>query len=767
MDSILDTLATNLAMTGFGQQQENPVGNGKEVPVRYDGKLKVMGKAKYAAEFEKEVESAANGKAMLYACLIQSNIPSGEIISMDTTAADRASGVIKILTPFNAPKLPIVKPQPPATRKLSLMQDRSVYYNGEPIGVVIAKSQVEAAYAAALVKVRYTQAPAKLHFEQRLNESRPPKHANAPKERTPGEAEASWAKATTVVEHTYTTPLQTHNPMEPHATIAAWDGEKLTVYDATQYISGDRQTLAKHFALPLDNVHVINPYVGGGFGSKGSTWSHVILCAMAAKTVDAPVRLALDRPQMFGPVGGRPATVQTIKLGTDSSGKLVAMSHNVILPASVMEDFLESAAQVTSMLYQCDSIETSHKMVDMNIGVQTFQRAPGESVGTTALESAMDELAIMLNMDPLQLRLLNYAEKDPGMQREWSSKNLRQAYTEAADRFRWADRNKTPGALREGNKRIGHGMATATYPANRSAAQAVIRLLPEGRIYIGSGTQDLGTGTYTIMAQTVMQELDVPWEKVEVKLGDSTLPKAPVSGGSQSAASVGPAVKDACEQLRLKLANMAISDPASQLYNARADDIVVKNGMLQSKTMPSHAEALTISIGRNKGMPVEEHGSGEPSQEAQRALSTHSWGAVFAEVAVDDSTHMVEVRRVVATYDIGQLLNGKTGISQLEGGVVWGIGLALTEATELDNVCGKIVNNNLAEYHVPVNADTQVIDVTAIDKPDIKFNPQGARGIGEIGITGIGAAIANAIYNATGKRVRDFPITPDKIMMAG
>ena len=752
MESTLDML----------QEQEKPVGNGKEMPVRYDGRLKVMGKAKYAAEFMEEFK----GKGLLYAYLITSNIPSGEILAMDTTAADRASGVVKILTPFNAPKLPIVAPQPPATRKLSLLQDRLVYYNNEPIGVVIAKSQVEAAHAASLVKVRYKPSSAKLHFDQRLGEARKPKHGNAPIARKPGEAEASWAKATTVVEHTYTTPLQTHNPMEPHATIAAWEGEKLMVYDATQYVSGDRQTLAKHFALPLDNVRVVDPYVGGGFGSKGSTWSHVILCAMAAKVTGAPVRLALDRPQMFGPVGGRPATVQKIKLGTDSSGKLVAIKHDVIMPASVMEDFMESAAQQTSMLYQCDSIDTSHNMVDMNIGVQTFQRAPGESVGTTALESAMDELAEKLKMDPLQLRLLNYAEKDPGMQRDFSSKNLRAAYTDAAQRFGWSRRNASPGQVREGNKRIGYGMATATYPANRSAASASVKLMPDGRITISSGTHDLGTGMYTMMAQTVMQELDVPWEKVDVKLGDSTLPKAPVSGGSQSTASVGPAIKDACTQLTLKLANMAVEDPGSQLYNAKPQDIEVKGGMLQHKTTPSRAESLSLSITRNKGLPVEENGSAEPSQEAEKALSTHSWGAVFVEVAVDDATHMVEVRRVVATYDIGKLLNKKTGISQLEGGIVWGIGTALTEFTELDDTTGRIVNNNLAEYHVPVNADTQTIEVSVVDRPDTKFSPQGGRGIGEIGITGIAGAIANAIYNATGKRVRDFPITVDKIMMA-
>ncbi|AFL88245.1 aerobic-type carbon monoxide dehydrogenase, large subunit CoxL/CutL-like protein [Terriglobus roseus DSM 18391] len=748
------------------QEQKSPVGNGKELPVRYDGKLKVLGKAKYAAEFAKEIEEQFKGKGMLYAYLVVSNIASGEIISMDTSAADHASGVVKILTPFNAPKLPMVAPQPPATRKLSLLQDRTVYYNGEPIGIVLAKSQVEAAHAASLIKVKYKVVPSKLNFDKRLGEARMPKGGNAPKAQKHGDEAAAWAKATTVVEHTYSTPLQTHNPMEPHATIAAWEADKLTVYDATQYISGDKQTLAKHFSLPLDSVHVIDPYVGGGFGSKGSTWSHVVLCALAAKVAGVPVKLVMERNQMFGPVGGRPKTVQTIKLGTDNTGKLVAIQHDVILPASVMEDFMEAAANQTTMLYQCDQISTSHKMVDMNIGVQTFQRAPGEAVGTAALESAMDELAIKLNMDPLQLRMLNYAEKDPGQQKEFSSKHLKDAYTQAAERFGWTKRNSTPGAMREGNKHIGYGMATATYPANRSAAMAVIRLQANGRMFIGSGTQDLGTGMYTMMAQTVMQELDVPWEMIDVKLGDSTLPKAPVSGGSQSTASVGPAVKEACNQLKLKLANMAAADPSSKLYGAMVNDIEVKGGMLVSKTDASKSEPLAASIARNKGAAIEETGSGEPSQEAQRALSTHSWGAVFAEVAVDDHTHMVEVRRVVATYDIGKLLNKKTGMSQLEGGIVWGIGTALTEETVLDNTTGRIVNNNLAEYHVPVNLDAGIIDVTVIDTPDTKFNPQGARGVGEIGITGVAGAIANAIFNATGKRVRDFPITPDKIMAA-
>ncbi len=741
------------------QQEEKPLGNGKELPYRYDGHLKVTGKATYAAEFKTD--------GVLYAWLVLATIPSGEIVSMDTTAADRASGVVKILTPFNAPQLPGVKTQPPATRKLSLLQDRKVYYNCEPIGVVVGKTLDQARYAASLIKIKYNQTPAKLNYSARLDQQRPPKR-NAP---PPPSAEAkaaeaaAFAKATTVVDHVYTTPLQNHNPMEPHATIAQWDGEKLKVWDATQYISGDRQTLAKHFALPLDNVQVINPYVGGGFGSKGSTWSHVILAAMAAKVCNAPVKIALDRTQMFGPVGGRPATTQHIRLGADSTGKLVAMRHDVVEPASVMEDFLETSAKATQMLYACEQIATDTSLVDTNIGVQTFMRAPGESTGTSALETAMDELAIQLNMDPLELRLKNYADMDGGEKKPFTAKHLREAYTDAASRFGWSKRTAT-GKVEEGNKLIGYGMATATYPANRSAASAEIKILSDGRLEIGSGTQDLGTGTYSIMAQTVMQQTGVAWENIVTKLGNSALPKAPVSGGSQSAASVMPAVMNAVDQLQLKLANMALQDQTSPLHGLATEDIVMKQGKLMSKSQPSKSEALTASIKRNNGQPIEEKGSAEPSQDVERSLSAHSWGAVFAEVAVDKTTWMVQVRRVVATYDIGTLLNEKTGKNQLEGGIVWGISLALEEDSHLDHTYGRVVNNNLAEYHVPVNADVQSIEVNVVGTPDLKFNPQGARGIGEIGITGIAGAINNAIFNATGKRVRSFPITPDKLQAA-
>jgi xanthine dehydrogenase YagR molybdenum-binding subunit len=736
---------TDMQATAQKQQLKQAPSVGTEAPIvapkqlaeRYDGRAKVTGAAKYAAEFKAPQEP-------LYAYVVQSTIASGRIVSIDQSVAEKASGVVAVITPFNAQKLPATSPQPPARRHITVLQDKEVFYNGQPIGVVVAASLPEAMEGARLLKIRYQETPAKLNFEKRLSEARPPKSpGREPATQMRGDVAAGLAKGSVKVDETYSTPFQHHNPMEPHGTLAWWEGEKLNVYDSTQYITGDRMSISRALGIPVESVHVQCPYVGGGFGSKGSTWSHVVLAAMAAKAVQKPVKLALERPQMWGPVGGRPTTMQHVQLAATADGKLTGVQHDVIVHTSIMEDFLEPSADQTRMLYASEACGTSHKLVDMNLGVATFQRAPGEATGTVALETALDELAVKLKMDPVQLRLANYAEKDLGSDKPWTSKHLRECYEQAGERFGWAKRNAEPRSTREGNNLIGWGMATATYPANRSAAQAVVRILPGGRAYVGCGTQDLGTGTYTIMAQTA----------------------APVSGGSQSAASIGPAIKDAAMQAKLKLAQMAINDPESPLHGGSIADITAMNGALLSKSMPGKSDSYAAIVERNGGKPVEAMGSAEPG-ESGTAMSAHSWGAVFAEVAVDVDTHMVQVRRIVATYDIGTLMNQKTGMNQLMGGIVWGVSMALHEESHLDNTYGRYVNNNLSEYHVPVNADIETIDVTVVGVPDTKFNPLGARGIGEIGITGAAAAVGNAIYHATGKRVRKFPITVDKIMMA-
>ncbi len=635
-----------------------------------------------------------------------------------------------------------------------------------PSRVVVANSLPEARYAATLLKITYDRTPPKLDFKGRLGEGRPPKQqGREPADTKRGDVDASFNKSAAKIEVTYTTPVQNHNPMEPHATIAEWNGDKLHVYNATQYIDGDKMSIARYLGIPTDNVHTECPYTGGGFGSKGSTWSHVVLCAMAAKVVNRPVKLAVERNQMFGPVGTRPTTVQKFRLGASPDGKFLAIQQDVIEHTSVMEDFLEPSAFQTRYLYNSEANATSHRLVEMNLGVPTFQRAPGEATGTAAFEAAVDELAYALKMDPLQLRLVNYAEKDVEKDKPWTSKHLREAYQQAAERFGWSKRNATPGQMREGNKLIGYGMATAIYGANRSAAQATVRILPNGRGFVGIATQDLGTGTYTIMAQTAADALGLDPTQIDVKLGDSTLPKAPVSGGSQTAASICPAIPaaalQACSNSR-RWQEPTRNHPSTALSPRKSTS---KDGKLFAKNDPSKSESYAAILTRNGGKTVEGQGSAEPS-ESHEAFTSQSWGAIFAEVAVDVDTHMVEVRRVVATYDIGTLMNHKTGINQLLGGIVWAVSMALHEESHIDPVWGRTANENLAEYHVPVNADIGIIDVTCLNIPDTKFNPLGARGIGEIGITGASAAIGNAIFNATGKRIRDYPITPDKIMLA-
>ncbi len=734
-------------------------------PHRYEGVSKVTGTAKYAAEFKEPFPA----KDLLYGYMAQSTIPNGTIISMDERAASRAPGVVAVLTPFNAPKLKVGKPKPPAKRSLTVLQDTNVDYNGQPIAVIVARSLTEAMAAAPLLNIRYAAQPAKLDFMGRLNEAHPPRtRSHDPNTENRGSVDQALASAQVKLEQTYITPVQNHNPMEPHATVAWWEGEKLSVYDATQYISGVKMSLARIFNIAQDDVHVKDPVVGGGFGCKGSAWSHVVLAALSAKVVGKPVRIVLGREQMFGPVGARPMTLNKISIAANRDGKIMGIKHDAIIHSSVMEDFIEESVGPSRMLYASASNGTSLTCVEMNVGVPTFMRAPGESTGTAVLEIAMDELAGQLKMDPVQFRLANYAERDPSKDTPWSSKNLKDAYAQAGERFGW-DKVKhlhgTPGTVTEGNEQIGYGMATATYPANRSAANATIRLEPNGRVFVGSGTQDLGTGTYTIMQQTTAQEMGVDLKLIDVALGDSTLPKAPVSGGSQSAASVGPAIQAACTQAKLKVGDLAIGDAQSPVHGALPQDVTVKGGRVYLTAEPNKGEELTALLTRNGNKPVEAEGSAEPGED-HTSMTTTSWGAVFAEVAVDKTTHMVKVRRVVATYDIGTLLNNKTGLNQLLGGIVWAVGFALEEETHFDPNTGRTVNESLAEYHVPVNRDINTLDVTVLNIADTKFNPQGARGVGEIGITGAMAAIANAIYNATGKRIRHYPITPDKLMSA-
>ena len=725
---------------------------------RIDGRLKVTGKAKYAAEFAQP--------RMAYACMVRSTIAKGNVASMETARAEHSAGVLAVMTPMNAPKLAALRtdaPTSPAGRNLSLLQSPGVFYNGQPIALVVAETLDQAWYAASLIKAKYYAEHPQLDFHDGFPTAYPPKRSRDAGIVKRGDADAGVAKSDVKVDATYSTPKQFHNPMETHATVASWDGDKLTLWDATQNISGDKATVARILSIPEENVHTICPYVGGGFGSKGSTWSHVVLAAMAARQINRPVQLSLERPQMFGPVGGRPQTEQHVTLAATRNGKLTAIKHECYSHTSFIEDFLEPSAAQTEMLYDCPALLTSQKLVQLNVGTPTYQRAPGEATGTFALESAMDELAHKLKMDPIALRLANYAEVDPQDSRPFTGKHLRECYAQGAEKFGWAKRNPEPRSMKHGRLLVGWGMATATYKANRSGASCLARLQPDGRALVASGTQELGTGMYTIMAQVASDSLGLLPSMIDVQLGDSTLPRAPVSGGSQSSASVMPAVKEACEQAKVKLFAMAIGDARSPLHGSAPEQLDFKSGKVFLKSNTSKGEAFTALLARNGNIPLEVTGHAQPGEEI-RGMSPHSFGAVFAEVTVDPDLGIVRVRKVVGVYDIGTLLNSKTGKSQLIGGIVWGIGTVLLEAGHVDTRNGRVVNANLAEYHVPVNADIGEIDVSVVGIPDMNLNSLGARGIGEIGITGAAAAVANAIYHATGKRVRDLPITPDKLM---
>jgi xanthine dehydrogenase YagR molybdenum-binding subunit len=698
---------------------------------RVEGRLKVTGGARYSAEMP-----VAN---VQHAVIVQSTVANARITSIDTATAEKLPGVVRVLTHHNMPKLSPQAGKPPASRFLTLLQDDIVYYNGQPIALVIADTLEHATDAAHRVTAKYASARPVTDMRASNRVSYAPESNGRKPDSTKGSVSAGLADADVRIAATYTTPIENHNPMEPHATIAAWEGDKLTVYDATQYVIGDRNTVAKTLGLSPDDVRLVSYFIGGGFGCKGSVWSHVPLAAMAAREIGKPVKLVLTRRQMYGPVGARPETEQKITLGAKRDGTLTAVRHDSVSHTSRFEDFLEPSAMQTRMLYASPNIETSHRLVKLDLGTPTYQRAPGEATGTFALESAMDELAEALHMDPLALRLKNYAEVDPDSGKPWSSKSLRECYRTGSERFGWSKRSATPGSMRDGDVAIGYGMATATYPTNRQKASALVRLTGDGRggvrALVQTASQDIGTGTYTVMTQVAADALGLSVEQVRVEIGDSRMPPSPVSGGSMTAASTGSAIDVVCRQARSELAAQGVTDLTSMgAYLDRQPD-----------------RSLTVRA------------DSAPGEDA-RKYSMHSFGAVFVEVRVDRELGEIRVPRVVASYGAGRILNAKTAHSQLIGGVVWGLGMALEEETLVDPRTARYMNADLAEYHVPVNADVGTLDLSFVEEHDPYVNPIGVKGIGEIGITGVAAAIANAVYNATGVRVRDLPITLDKVM---
>jgi xanthine dehydrogenase YagR molybdenum-binding subunit len=736
---------------------------------RRDGRLKVTGRAKYAAEFEID--------NLVHAVVVQSTIPSGTIAGFDLAAAQAAPGVLTILTPDNAPRL-----QPanegtnltaPEVLRIPLLQDNGVYYNGQHIAVVVADTLERARHAASLVKVSYREGEAQIRLADALAEAYPPKHfrngARPPDSRR-GDPEAALAAAPVRIEAEYATPTEHHNPMELHATTALWEGEgenqRLTVYNATQYISGTQQTLAKLFALKPEQIRVICPFTGGGFGSKGSTWPHVALAAMAARAVGRPVKLILDRRQLFSSTGHRPETIQKLRIGAGSDGRLLAMTHDVWSQMSppVIGEFSEPAGLITEMLYACPNVAVTHRLVPTNRPLPTYMRAPGEAPGSFALESALDELGATVKLDPLELRLLNYTDTDPHEDKPYTSKALRQCYAAGAEAFGWSRRTAEPGSMRDGDTLIGWGMATATRPANWQEAGVRLVFTGDGNVTVQTGSHEIGTGTYTIVAQMVADALRVPVHRIHVELGDTRFPKAPISAGSLTAASLAAAILAAAEDAKQRLFRLALQTGRSPLAGFADTDLALADGFVMARSAPHTRIAIPALLARNGMDRLAATGTAKPGAD-RKDFSSHGFGAHFAEVRVDPELGQVRVSRWVAAMSAGRILNAKTARSQVIGAIGFGIGMALMEQTRLDPHTGRVTNANLSEYLVPVNADVPEIATIFVEEQDRRTNPAGVKGIGETPMCGVAGAIANAVWHATGIRVRRLPITVETLLV--
>jgi xanthine dehydrogenase YagR molybdenum-binding subunit len=699
---------------------------------RVDGRLKVTGGAKYAAEF--------TPKGVVHAVAVQSTVAKGRIASIDAAGARKMRGVLAVLTHENAPRLEKLKVGDPrsghAGEDLPPLSGDEIHFAGQFVALVVAEELVQARRAAQAVRVTYREEKPVLTIADAEGTATYPKENNGrPMQHRRGDAAAALADPSAVkVEATYTLPVETHNPMELSATVAQWSGGELTVWDATQAVIGTRNSLATAFGLDKEKVHVLCPFVGGGFGCKGSQWPHVFASAMAAKAVGRPVRLVLTRAQMFTSAGHRPPLVQKLALAANRDGGLTAIRHETTSPTSPVTTFIEPCGQTTSaMLYACENADIPQKLVRVNVSAPTFMRAPGEASGTFAIESAMDELAVALGMDPVALRVRNHADVNPTNQKPFSAKHLKECYALGAEKFGWARRDARPRSMTEDGLLVGWGMATAVYPGNRWEASASIRVSPEGAALVRAATQDLGTGTYTVLTQAAADVLGLPVERVRLELGDSAFPEAPVSGGSNSAASVSEAIVRAGAALRESLPGSDPNTPIAELV-------------------------------KRAGRPVEATATAKATEEKDKKSSIHSFGAHFCEVRIDPLLPRVQVSRWVSVMNVGRVLNPKTARSQVLGGVTMGIGMALLEHTAYDPRTGRPVTASLADYLVPVNADVGAIDVFFVGEPDPAINALGCRGIGEIGITGAAAAVANAVYHATGQRVRDLPITPDKLL---
>jgi xanthine dehydrogenase YagR molybdenum-binding subunit len=732
---------------------------------RVDGVAKVTGAAKYAAE--------VNVPGLVYGSVVGASIAKGRITRIDTSAALSVDGVLTVLTHENRPRMADndqaykddVAPDGSPFRPL---YDDKIKFNGQPIALVVAETSEIARFAASLVHVQYDEEAHVTDLHRLRDAATAVKAPTNPIEAlfTPpkprGDADRALAAAAVRHEGEYYVPIEHHNPMELYASTVIFEGNgKLTVYDKTQGVQNVQRYLCGVFGMKPEDVRVMSPFMGGGFGSGLRPQFEVVLAVLAARALQRSVRVVLTRPQMYA-LGYRPAMIQRIALGANTAGTLDAITHDAVTVTSQYEDFYRQETGWSGLLYKSPNAKYVHRLARLDLASSCDMRAPSAATAVYALECAMDELAIALKIDPVELRLRCYSDRDQHEDRPFSSKALRECYRQGAEAFGWNGRSPEPRSMRDGSDLVGWGMATGVWEAMQMPIAVRIVLTSNGHAEVACATSDIGTGTYTIMAQVAADMLGLPIDNISIKLGDSSLPQSPVEGGSWIAASVANGIATTAEAIRNELLRLAKQIPDSPLANAELDDMALADGKLVSKRDPSRAVSIADVMRHGAVDRIEQDVTTNPSQDASRAHNTHS--AIFVEVRIDEQLGVIRVTRVVSAVAAGRILNTKTASSQILGGVVWGIGMALHEETLIDHRFGRIMNANIAEYHVPVNADVHDIKVIFVDEPDEMINPLGIKGLGEIGIVGVAAAIANAIYHATGKRVRDLPITLDKLM---
>ncbi len=730
---------------------------GQPVP-RREGFLKVTGTARYAADH--------HPAGMLHAVLCVSGVAKGRVTSLDVAAAKAHPGVVEVMTPENAPKL-AKHPDINEGRfdfKLDLLQDDRVRYAHQAIAVVIAETLEAAQEGVALLAPRYEveQAVIGLDGETFQPEAIGP---GMPPTAGTGDVDAGLSGAARTVEAVVETAPQYHNAMEPHAMVARWDGDTLHLDTPSQGMQIAQGRIAELFGLKPDNIHIRTPFLGGGFGSKGLMSGPQVLGIMAAKLMERPVKLVLRREQMYGPVGHRGATRQTVKLGADADGALTAIDHHTVAPSSSFDLFIEPAGTITRHLYASPAISTTHVGVRNDVGTPTFMRAPGEAPGSLALEIAMDELADKYGMDPLEFRLKNYAEVEPITGKPFSSKQLRECYRIGAERFGWKDRPLEPRRMRDADGLlVGWGVGTALFPANQfpGAAKAILRA--DGSARVECGAHDMGQGAWTSMAQIAADAMGVGYDAIDFVMGTSDLPATTIAGGSAGTATAGLAIYEAGRDVVRQLSAVAVADERSPLFGAGNADLMLHQGRLVRQDDESRGEAVTAIMARAGIGEINGKGQSGPDQAIAKTFALHAHGAVFAEVKVDPDLGQIRCTRLVGAFATGRIVNPRMVDSQLKGGMIWGVSFALHEHAVFDKRSGRPMNPNLGEYHVPVNADIPHVEAISVEEDDPHVNPLGIKGVGEIGITGTAGAVANAVWHATGVRVRETPITLDKLL---